>query len=145
MGACVVLARYFSEKPQDLEELALRDAKRAPELYRLACEAGNGWGCSGLVDVSKPDPKDLALAAKQLEPICKQDPVCGCYLYGDVLTRDQQTEVQGIRILDETCTRGALTACDMTDLIAEICARDGSVEGMCKDLREQKRVPVWQE
>lgn len=144
-GACVVLARYFMGKPADEEETALRDQKRAPELYRLACRAGDPWGCNGLVDVAKPEATDLALAEEKLGPACKQDAICGCFLYGDALTRDKKREVEGIAILDEVCVRGGLSACDMVDLIAEICARDGTAEGMCKDLREQGRVRPWQE
>lgn len=94
---------------------------------------------------------DIHTAYTVLEQACARDPACGCTLLGDALTMNERHDERGLALLDVACVRGALTACDITDMLAELCSREPTGSA-CALLRRQARVappepplPAWPE
>lgn len=122
---------------------------------RALCSEGQPRACVALVEQSHPLAKsDFELARRLLGRRCSAarsseqqrpaDPeaaratTCSCGAYGTVLTFDRSTEVDGLALLDDACTRGWLDACDQAALIAELCVFER--RAMCSDLALQGRL-----
>jgi hypothetical protein len=121
---------------------------------RAQCEGGVVKGCTRLLDLEAPTPATIALTERVLSAACARDRAaserspgdetlatartCSCGAYGAASTLDPAREVEGIVLLDEACTRGLLDACDLADLIGELCTLER--RPMCDDLLAQGRV-----
>lgn len=134
----------------DPERLVAPDVPSA----RAQCSAGIVKGCTRLLDLEAPTAETIALTERVLSAACARDRAasvrapsdaaaatartCSCGAYGAAATHDPAREVEGIALLDDACTRGLLDACDLADLIAELCTLER--RPMCDDLLAQGRV-----
>jgi TPR repeat protein len=155
--SCLNLTRWYEASPphDDLgDDPQPRDPARARDLRALACRLGLPDACHQLICGSGMNASgpDLHTAYAILEQACARDPLCGCTLLGEALTMNVRHDERGLALLDAACVRGALTACDSTQLLADLCSLrpTGST---CAALRRQGRVsppepdpaalPVW--
>ncbi|MCC6555857.1 MAG: sel1 repeat family protein [Polyangiaceae bacterium] len=154
--SCLHLARYYQSSPPHEgagDDPPPRDPARARDLRALACRLGVPDACHQLImwsGMSASGP-DIHTAYTVLEQACARDPACGCTLLGDALTMNERHDERGLALLDVACVRGALTACDITDMLAELCSREPTGSA-CALLRRQARVappepplPAWPE
>ena len=122
---------------------------------RALCGRGERRACVALVEHGRPfASSDFDLARQILanrcgagraserqrpgDPDAAREATCSCGAYGTVLTYHPSTEVDGIVLLDDACTRGLLDACDQAALIAELCVYER--RAMCDDLASQGRL-----
>lgn len=116
------------------------------ELLRELCGEDVAAACSALAEKTRLAAPDDALIRAKLEPRCNADPRCGCAHLGHALLSDR-SEKQLLRagdLLDASCHRGALDACDDMALYASLCSVSPPTP-LCDRLRSQGRVPAREE
>jgi hypothetical protein len=131
----------------DVRAVTCDDAEPLPEgpadagTLRVRCAEHFVAACSGLADQGPLGEADLALVRRELEPGCRKDPRCGCARLGHALLAQRATALEAATLLDGSCHRGALDACDDMLLQAEVCAATPAASPLCKRLRAQGRLP----
>ena len=126
-----------SEPSSDLEIGVLRER----------CGDNVYSACSVLAQKSELAGVDGALVRAKLESRCNVDARCGCSRLGEALlwNRTHADDLRAAALLDASCHRGALDACDVMLLQAEVCAVNADMNAataLCNHLREQHRVPA---
>lgn len=116
------------------------------DLLRERCGEDVASACAALAEKTGLAAGDGALVRVKLEARCRADPRCGCAHLGHALLWDQsgRDQVRAGDLLDASCHRGALDACDDMALQASLCA--GSPRSaLCDRLRAEGRVPAPEE
>lgn len=122
--------------PKETDVVALGDLCRA-DVYAA---------CTALAEQTRLDTQDGPLIRGKLEPRCQADPRCGCAHLGHALLweRSEKDLLRAGDLLDASCHRGALDACDDMALYASLCSVSPS-NALCERLKAQNRVPAREE
>jgi hypothetical protein len=136
MDQCLSLARWHEQNHRLGGERS-----RALELLRLACGQGHGDACVELVTNAGATARDRAAPAAALAPRCARGDLCACFSDGVARTLTAPQSDGGVEVLSDACQRGALSACDSLELLAQICERDSDRAGPCARLLAGRPAP----
>ncbi len=159
MGSALVVACGHAAAPppnaadwrpaDDVTASTCDDTEPLPDAHadvgelRVECAEHVPAACSALADRGALATADVALIRRELGPRCAKDPRCGCARLGRALLSSPEAGVEAATLLDASCHRGALDACDDMLLQAELCGATPSLRGspLCRRLAAQGRLP----
>jgi len=79
-----------------------------------------------------------------LERACVSQGPCACAAYADalMLSAKPARQLEGLRLLDASCSAGVIRACDEGLLLATVCAELRENSPLCDELRQQNALPA---
>lgn len=82
-----------------------------------------------------------------LQRACVSQGPCACAAYADalMLSANPDRQLEGLRLLDASCSAGVVDACDEGLLVATLCAeRQDGPAALCDELRQHDALPAVQ-